>query len=99
MGIVTGRSPRTYAPASTVTRAQMASFIARALGHATGAQLANTTDFFADDSGGTHEQSINRLAEAAIAGGTLDGRYRPGSPVRRDQMASFLARALAATAS
>jgi len=97
MGIVTGRSVRTYAPGATVTRAQMASFIARALAHATGAPLANTADFFADDSGGTHERSINQLAEAAIAGGTVDGRYRPGEAVRRDQMASFLARALAAT--
>ncbi len=97
LGIVTGRGGRTYAPAATVTRAQMASFIARALAHATGAELANTTDFFADDSGGTHERSINRLAEAAIAGGTLDGRYRPNEPVRRGQMASFLARTLAAT--
>lgn len=97
LGIVTGRGERTFAPAATVTRAQMASFIARALAHASGAELANTTDFFADDSGGTHERSINRLAEAGIAGGTIDGRYRPGAPVRRDQMASFLARALAAS--
>ncbi len=97
LGIVTGRGGRTYAPAATVTRAQMASFIARALAHAEGSELPNTTDFFADDSGGTHERSINRLAEAAIAGGTLDGRYRPNEPVRRGQMASFLARALAAS--
>jgi hypothetical protein len=62
----------------------------------TGAPLANTTDYFADDSGNTHELSINQLTEALVAGGSADGRYKPGAPVRRDQMASFLARSLSA---
>lgn len=95
MGVVAGRGQRTYAPAASVTRAQMATFIARALPQATGAEMANTTDFFGDDSGNTHERNINRLTEAAVAGGSVDGRYRPRDLVRRDQMASFLARSLA----
>jgi hypothetical protein len=74
----------------------MATFLARALPMITGAPLANTTDYFADDSGHTHELAINQLTEALVAGGGADGRYHPGDPVRRDQMASFLARALSA---
>ncbi len=63
---------------------------------ATGVPMANTTDYFNDDSGDVHERSINRLTEARVAGGTVDGRYRSSAAVRRDQMASFLARVLSA---
>jgi len=94
MGVISGRADGRFAPSGEVTRGQMATFLARAIPLATGAPLANTTDFFADDSGDVHEQAINKVTEAAVAGGTTDGRYRAGAPVRRDQMASFLARAL-----
>ena len=94
MGVIGGRADGRYAPAGEVTRGQMATFLARAIPLATGATLPNTTDFFADDSGDVHEPNINKVTQARIAGGTADGRYRSGAPVRRDQMASFLARAL-----
>jgi hypothetical protein len=96
IGIIGGQSDGTFAPSGSVTRGQMATFLARALPMITGAPLANTTDYFADDSGHTHELAINQLTEALVAGGGADGRYHPGDPVRRDQMASFLARALSA---
>ena len=68
----------------------MASFIARAL------DLPPAThDYFSDDNGQTHEADINKVAEAGITGGCADGRYCPTGPVYREQMASFLARALA----
>jgi len=97
LGVVGGRADGTYGPSGPVTRGQMATFLARALPMATRAALANTTDYFNDDSGDVHEQAINQITEAGIAGGSADGRYRDGAPVRRDQMASFLARVLAAT--
>ena len=96
IGIIGGQSDGTFVPSGSVTRGQMATFLARALPMITGAPLANTTDYFADDSGHTHELAINQLTEALVAGGGADGRYHPGEPVRRDQMASFLARALSA---
>lgn len=96
MGVIGGRADGTFLPGGPVTRGQMATFLARAVPHATGQALPRTTDFFADDSGDVHEASINGLAESRIAGGTADGRYRSADPVRRDQMASFLARALSA---
>jgi hypothetical protein len=96
LGVIGGRADGTYAPAGIVTRGQMATFLARAMPLATGTPLANTTDYFADDSGHTHELGINQITEALVSGGTADGGYAPGGLVRRDQMASFLARVLAA---
>ena len=72
-----------------MTRNQMASFIARALN-----LPAATEDHFDDDDGQTHEADINRLAEAGITGGCAEDLYCPTAPVYREQMASFLSRAL-----
>ena len=96
IGVIGGQTDGTFRPADPVSRGQMAAFLARAVPMATGTALANTTDYFADDSGTTHELAINQITEALVAGGSADGRYKPGAPVRRDQMASFLARALSA---
>jgi hypothetical protein len=96
MGVIGGKVDGTFAPSGAVTRGQMATFLARALPLVTGVTLANTTDYFADDSGHVHELAINQITEALVAGGTADGQYQPGAPVRRDQMASFLARVLSA---
>ena len=68
----------------------MASFIARALD-----LPPATEDHFSDDNGQTHEADINKLAEAGISGGCAEGLYCPTAPVYREQMASFLSRALA----
>jgi Tol biopolymer transport system component len=39
--------------------------------------------------------AIVALTEAGVAGGYPDGKYHPGWPVKRDQMAAYLARAMA----
>ncbi len=88
-GITSGCAHERFCPTMTVTREQMASFLARGLGlPATGA------DYFSDDAGSPHEPDINRLAAAGIASGCGDGRYCPALHVTREQMASYLARAL-----
>jgi large repetitive protein len=89
-GITQGCSttnPDLFCPNDPVTRGQMASFLARALG-----LPPATTDFFPDDSGSVHEDNINRIAQAGITGGFADGTYRPNDLVTRGQMASFIAR-------
>lgn len=87
-GITRGCSATGFCPDRTVTREQMASFLARAL------QLpAASRDFFSDDNASIHENDINRLAQAGITGGCGPGRYCPLRGVTREQMASFLARA------
>jgi len=88
-GLTGGCAPSKFCPRSLVTRAQMATFLARALN-----APPTTTDFFSDDDGNTHEDSINRLAAAGIVGGCAEDSYCPMSGVTRGQMAAFLYRAL-----
>ncbi|MBW3659315.1 MAG: S-layer homology domain-containing protein [Actinobacteria bacterium] len=95
VGVVTGDGQGGFSPDVPVTRAQMATFLARSLEHRLGQPLAATRDWFADDESSPHQANINRVAEAGIATGTSTGVYAPAQQVRRDQMASFLARTLA----
>ena len=88
-GITTGCAAARYCPTSKVKRAQMATFLTRAL------KLPPATrDYFRDDDGTEHEDAINRLAEAGITQGCSGGLYCPNSVVKREQMAAFLHRAL-----
>ena len=85
--------PLRYCPSKPVTRAQMASFLTRALQLAAPDESADFTDV---DPGGVHSAAINALFAAGITKGcdTEPLRYCPDKPVTRAQMASFLARAL-----
>lgn len=78
-----------FCPRKAVPRHQMASFLARALD-----LEESTRDFFTDDDGSVHEASINALAAAGITKGcdAAGTRYCMTGTVKRDQMASFLAR-------
>jgi hypothetical protein len=87
-GITDGCAANLYCPSRSVSRAQMASFLARALD-----LPPSRTDFFADDDGSPHEPDINRAAAAGVTGGCGTARYCPNAPVNRAQMASFLVRA------
>ncbi|MDP9481862.1 MAG: S-layer homology domain-containing protein, partial [Chloroflexota bacterium] len=85
-----GCGPRRFCPTASVTRAQMAMFLDRALD-----LPAASTDYFDDDDGKTGEASINSLALAGITGGCAPRRFCPSDPVTRGQMAAFLYRAFA----
>ena len=88
-GITSGCGGGRFCPKGAVARDQMASFIARALD-----LPATRTDYFDDDDGNKHESNINRIAAAGITFGCGERRYCPSGIVLRDQMASFIARAL-----
>jgi hypothetical protein len=88
-GITAGCTATRFCPRASVTREQMASFLARAFG-----LPAATRDYFADDSDSMHEAAINRIAQAGITGGCATSRYCPRSNVTRGQMAAFLHRAV-----
>ena len=92
--VVGGRGARTFEPNTIVTRDQMAAFLVRTFTFRTGATLPAGSDSFSDDTGNTHEANINRAATAGFAAGTSTGKYSPRAIVRRDQMATFLARTL-----
>ena len=81
--------PPRYCPDEPVTRGQMASFLARAL------DLPEpTSGRFSDTAENTHENDIDRIAEAGITAGCTQDRYCPDRLVTRAEMATFLARAL-----
>lgn len=87
-GITQGRPDGTYDPRGTVTRAQMASFLANAA-DLDGVDGSGFTDVDLD---GVHGPNIYAVRDAGIAQGTTPSTYAPGDDVRRDQMASFLMR-------
>ena len=88
-GITVGCSVERYCPDTAVTREQLASFLVRALG------LTGTPpDAFTDDDTSIHENNINLLAAAGVTTGCGPGLFCPKQVVKRDQVASFLARAL-----
>ena len=93
VGVVSGKGGG-YAPNELVTRAQMATFLVRAVKLRTGVALTSTVDWFPDDDASPHQPSINAAAGAGLASGAGSGGYAPEASVRRDQMASFLARVL-----
>jgi subtilisin family serine protease len=88
-GITSGCAAERYCPDGLVTRAQMATFLARALD-----LPAASTDYFTDDNGSTHEPNINRVRAAGITAGCEGSHFCPDGVVTRAQMATFLARAL-----
>jgi glucose/arabinose dehydrogenase len=88
-GLTSGCGGTRYCPTEAVSRGQMASFIARALG-----LPAATQDHFTDDEDSVHEVDINRIAEAGITGGCGTNLYCPERNVSRAEMATFLVKAL-----
>ena len=94
LGIVSGRAPGRYAPGEPVSRAQMATFLVRGYEARTREVLPALGDAFSDDDGNAHEARIDQAAAAGFTGGLAPGAYGPDAPVRRDSMATFLARVL-----
>ncbi len=95
-GITKGCNPPTndqFCPDAFVSRGQMAAFLVRALGYTD----AGAGNLFTDVHGSVFEADIDQLATAGVTKGCnppTNDRYCPDSPVLRDQMASFLSRAL-----
>ncbi len=93
-GITQGCNPPVndlYCPGATVTRGQMATFLVRAL------DLPAGTASFTDIGDSVHAANIQALATAGITRGCNppdNTLFCPTSPVTREQMATFLARAL-----
>lgn len=89
LDIVNGYDDGSFRPAAQVTRAQVASVLARSLD----LRPVGTSPFSDVVDGTPHAGAITALAEARIALGDRDGTYRPSERVTRGQLASLLARA------
>ena len=95
INVVNGYPDGTFKPYAPVTRAQFASFIVRAFPQYSPVEAP--ARIFADVSpSSTHAATIQALYEAGITRGcgTEPLRYCPSKLLRRDQIASFLARVL-----
>lgn len=99
-GITLGCNPPTndkYCPNSAVSRAEMATFLVRAL-----PLPGSTVDAFTDDNSSVHEANIQALAKAGITLGCnppSNTRFCPDRAVTRAEMATFLTRALSLASS
>lgn len=95
-GITRGCNPPdndNFCPDDPVTRGQMAAFLVRGFGYTDGGD----DDLFVDDDETVFETDIDRLGTAGVTTGCNppdNDRYCPSDLVERDQMASFLGRAL-----
>src|SRR5690606_26450375 len=95
-GVTRGCNPPTndrFCPDDYVTRGQMAAFLVRAMGYTDD----GGGDLFIDDDDSVFEADIDRLGTAGVTKGCnppTNDRFCPTDYVLRDQMASFLARAL-----
>jgi hypothetical protein len=94
-GITVGCNPPEndrFCPDRTVSRGQMAAFLARALN-----LPPSNHDWFVDDDGAVFEADIDRLRTAGITTGCnppRDDRFCPDRSVTRAEMAAFLSRAI-----
>ena len=96
LSVTTGVSPTSFDPLATVTREQMALFLARTV-RAASMDLPDGADQgFTDISSLAAESqlAINQLRQFGITAGTTATTFDPGAVVNRQQMASFLARTL-----
>lgn len=87
-GITSGCTATRFCPSSPVSRAQMASFLSRALSLTEG----TGADYFTDDDGTIHEAAIDRVRHAGVTAGCSATTYCPAAAVTRGQMAAFLHR-------
>jgi parallel beta-helix repeat protein len=91
-GITLGCDTREFCPNGTVTREQMAAFLVRGF-NMHGSTSGNP---FIDDNNSQFEDQIEILAANGVTKGCnppTNNRYCPTSPIRRDQMATFISRA------
>ncbi len=88
--ITQGFADRTFRPTDLVTRAQVATFLAKSLD----LDPIPGAGFDDVDPTNVHAGRINALTATGIIGGYPDGTFRPNEPLRREHMAAILARAL-----
>lgn len=90
-GVTVGCNPPSfnrYCPGNSITRGQMAAFIARALGLS---DTSGGTDFD-DMNGHLFEDAVDKIMTAEIGFGCTETSYCPDRPLLRDEMAELLVR-------
>ena len=91
-GITTGTSATTFSPGATCTRAQVVTFLWRALGEP---EAMNGADLFTDVSPDAYYfDAVLWALDNGVTSGTGEGKFSPNEPCTRGQVATFLWRAL-----
>lgn len=93
-GVVQGSSPTVFNPDQTITRAEAAAFVGRAI------QLNGTkrqTRFNDVDPGSFASGYIESIAAKGIMSGDSNGKFSPGKLVTRGEMAAIIAKAFGYT--
>ena len=91
MGVITGRTDGTFAPAQNITRAEFAVMLVRFAG-TTGE--ANSEVTFSDISGHWAESAIRAAAAQGWVKGMSDGTFRPDDSITRAEAMAMLCRML-----
>ena len=91
-GITTGTSETTFSPNDPCTRAQVVTFLWRAMGSP---EVMYGTDLFTDVKPDAYYfKAVQWALSEGITSGTGDGKFSPNAPCTRAQVATFLWRAL-----
>lgn len=93
-GITAGcdTAARMFCPAASVSRAEVATFLIRALGESASGPYQG---FFSDvPAGQWYTAAVEQAAALGITSGYRDGSFRPDVPVSRAEMSALLLRAL-----
>lgn len=92
-GVANGTTATTFVPAGNVTRAQLATLIARTLAFA--GRTLDPADAGFEDLGGTvHTDAINALANLGVITGKSETDFDPDGLATRAQTASIVARSI-----
>jgi hypothetical protein len=86
--VTLGRGDGRFDPGASITRGEVAAFIARSLGLPPGPAGA-----FPDTDGHVHAAAIDAVAQAGIVSGFVDGTFGPNALVSRGQLATMLSAA------
>ena len=86
--ITLGCTTDNFCPEDSITRAEMAAFLVRALG----LEAHSAGDPFSDDDGAFFESEIETIHHHGITLGCGQNTFCPNQPVTRGQMAGFVAR-------
>ena len=89
-GTIKGRSETEYEPEGTVTRAEFAAMITRALGMNAQGYRGGYNDV---KPGEWYAEEIQAIVDAGIMSGDADGTFRPNEAISREEMAKVIVNA------
>ena len=90
-GVTGGTTETTFSPDDPCTRAQVVTFLWRAMGMPRASDAASFADV---EKGSYYEEAVAWAVENAITAGTSETAFRPDDPCTRAQVVTFLWRAM-----